>query len=176
MSVGNLLISYILLRSVKKSKVGWTLVIYPWSMTLLVHLYNLIRGTKGLHFLAIQILMTQTMHLANIGWDYADADNLTKNESRTTLRNVPSLMEHLAAGLCPSQCLGGPISHVSDFLRYIYSLEEFKAEVNTQRESAKNVITGFIWLIVNVLITKSFPATLLNEPEFAQNDVVTRVF
>eukprot|EP01022_Parablepharisma_sp_SALTPOND_P016701 TRINITY_DN2508_c0_g1_i2.p1 TRINITY_DN2508_c0_g1~~TRINITY_DN2508_c0_g1_i2.p1 ORF type:complete len:392 (-),score=-24.15 TRINITY_DN2508_c0_g1_i2:528-1655(-) len=166
----NLIIAYILLKSVNRRMAGWSVLIYTVLVTTIIHLCGL-WGKQG--NISAQIFIIQTLHLSFLGFDYTDG--FSKASSKTALMTLPTFLEYLAAGFCPSQCLSGPSGHISDFLHYIYQCEEYTKPVNSTPAAAKNLIASLAWLAVSIKVTSFFPVNKLLDPKFSSISLDRRV-
>ena len=119
--------------------------------------------------------MIQTIHLSNVAWDYSDGEVKTEKPSQYRLENLPSLIEYLAAGLCPTQVLAGPSGHVSDFLNYIHRRNEYASEFNTGLVALKRFLTGTAWVIIYAGILHFVPFEILYTTTFQNSNFFVRV-
>ncbi len=141
----------------------------------MTHLYRLLTNYGGWDMSLAEIFMVQTVHLSNLAWDYSDAlDDSTRN--RHVLKVFPNLLEFMAAGLSPSQSLGGPEGHIIDFLDYIYSRGIYTAPVSTLLPTLRTVGTAVFWLLAIYLpLVSRYPLELLYT-DFDANPFGRRVF
>ncbi len=175
MATANLLIAYILLCTMNRKWAGWILTLYSVTTTTLVHIYKVAALYEAPDLALLQPLMMQAMHLCHVGWDYTDGANPAKEKS-PALRNLPSPLEYFAGALCPSQCIGGPFSHLADFLDYVYQRGDFVAlPANTVVPAAKSLATGVAWAAAHLVLAKYFPSSLLTTEKFLSYSFPQRV-
>ncbi len=159
-SAANLVVVHTLLRKLDQKTVAWRIVIYCLAVTGITHAHRIITNYGGWDMSLSELLMVQTVHLSYLAWDYQDATEKTPRNPKI-LKALPTLLEHLAAGLCPSQSLGGPEGHLVDFLDYIYSRKEYAVPVSTTWPTFKKITTAIAWLCVYLAIISRYPISLL---------------
>jgi hypothetical protein len=123
-----------------------------------------------------QLLMIQTIGLSNVAWDYCDGETKTEKPSKNRLVELPSFLEFMAAGLCPTQVLAGPSSHLSDFLNYIYRRNEYASEISTGFVALQRFLTGITWVVIYAVILSFVPFEILYTNAFHNSNFFTRVF
>ena len=149
------------------NNIGWPIVIYCLVLNCITHAYSMIIDYGGWDFTVAEIFMVQTVHLSFLAWDYSDAANLPGKNPKE-LKQIPTLLEHIAAGLCPSQCMGGPAGHMIDFLDFIYARNDYVVLVNSTWPTLKKIMTATAWTFIYLIIIHRYPVSLLYTDYSAQ--------
>ena len=169
----NLMVGFVLLRNVKRQYVGWTLLIYSAAATAAAHVYSMCINYAGPEVKVTGVLMGQTFFLSFIGWDWYDGSDDKKGAALT---KFPSLLEYLAAGFCPSQCISGPVGHFKDFYNYIKEKEGYKDIPSTIRAGMGRIAHCALWLFIWYSI-KAYAFTIgLHSDKYKQLTFMQKVF
>lgn len=162
------------MKIVDRKVVGWAVVIFSLAFTSIFHIHRMLYDYGVWDCTIAQILMIQTIHLSNIGWDYSDGgEKGTKNPK--VLKEIPDFLEFLGSCLIPSQCLGGPCTHFVDFHRYIYNEGEYSQNFSTLLPAIKRIFTGLVWLGIYVLSVAFFPFKNLYITKFSEKSYFMQV-
>ena len=159
----------------KRSNIGWTVILYCLGTSTIFHLYRMIINYGGWDMTIVQLLMIQTLHLSNAAWDYSDGESTSEKPSPTRLKDLPSFLEFFGAALCPSQCLSGPFTHISDYLNYIHRRNEYAVQVDTGFESFKRFLTAVAWLASYGTVLAYIPFTTFYTSTFHNSNFFMRV-
>jgi len=120
----------------QKRVAGWGLTIYSVGVTGCAHFYTYFIGESDLVGKLEGIFIFQALHISIYGWDFAEAD-IAGNTNKHALNFTPTIIEYLAAGLCPSQVLLGPSDHFKGFYNFIYRREEYSETIDSFSHSLK---------------------------------------
>eukprot|EP01022_Parablepharisma_sp_SALTPOND_P008320 TRINITY_DN135639_c0_g1_i1.p1 TRINITY_DN135639_c0_g1~~TRINITY_DN135639_c0_g1_i1.p1 ORF type:complete len:540 (-),score=1.53 TRINITY_DN135639_c0_g1_i1:146-1765(-) len=173
-ALGNQIVVYFLLQRLPRKTLAWKVIIYCLTVTGLTHIYRMITNYGGWDMSISELFMVQTVHFSYLAWDYSDAVN-ESNKNPKALKNLPSLLEHLAAGLCPSQCLGGPEGHLQDFLDYIYFQKEHAIPISTIWPAFEKIMYAIGSLFVYLFLVNLYPTSLLHT-DYASQPFYVRVY
>jgi len=163
---------------VNRKAVGWVITIFSLSFTAVFHIYRMILHYGRWDTTIVQLLMVQVIHLSNVAWDYTDGELIDKKENKNpkALKDIPDFFEYLSSGVIPSQCLGGPCTHLYDYHRFIYKEEEFSQNFKTAFPAFRKFLVGITWLAVYICHISFFPLDLLYSTQFSGSSFLMRVY